>query len=202
MKLINSFKVFLAFAVFALFTALPNTVTAGPGAHGPNGEHLDAPNATSMTGTKSPRFEVQSESYEVVGTLLKQELSMMIDRFDTNVPVRKARVQVELGALKAEAKYKGDIGNFAIEDASILSELWKPGDHAFVISIIEQENSDLIDVKLVVSNEADLHSHFEFKSASASAIALALALGLLIALLAFVVFKKGRLFAQLRQGGL
>jgi hypothetical protein len=136
----------------------------------------------------------------VVGTLLKEELSMLIDRFDTNVPVRKARVQVELGALKAEAKYKGDIGNFAIEDASILSELWKPGDHAFVISIIEPENSDLIDVKLVVSNEADLHSHFEFKSASA--IALALAVGLLIALLAFVVFKKGRLFTQLRQGGL
>lgn len=198
MKLIYSFKVFLAFAVFALFTALPNTLTADPGALGPNGEHLDAPNATSMTGIKGPRFEVQSESYEVVGTLLKGELSMLIDRFDTNVPVRKARVQVELGALKAEAKYKGDIGNFAIEDASILSELWKPGDHAFVISIIEPENSDLIDVKLVVSNEADLHSHFEFKSA----IVLALALGLLIALLAFVVFKKGRLFTQLRQGGL
>lgn len=198
MKLIYSFKVFLAFAVFALFTALPNTLTADPGALGPNGEHLDAPNATSMTGIKGPRFEVQSESYEVVGTLLKQELSMMIDRFDTNVPVRKARVQVELGALKAEAKYKGDIGNFAIEDASILSELWKPGDHPFVISIIEPENSDLIDVKLVVSNEADLHSHFEFKSA----IVLALALGLLIALLGFVALKKRLLFTKFRQGGL
>lgn len=200
MKLIYSFKVFLAFAVFALFTALPNTLTAGPGAHGPNGEHLDAPNATSMTGTKSPRFEVQSESYEVVGTLLKQELSMLIDRFDTNVPVRKARVQVELGALKAEAKYKGDIGNFAIEDASILSELWKPGDHAFVISIIEQENSDLIDVKLSVGDATDSHSHFEFKSAIA--LALALAVGLLIALLGFVALKKRPLFTKFRQGGL
>lgn len=200
MKLIYSFKVFMAFAVFALFTALPNTLTAGPGAHGPNGEHLDAPNATSMTGTKSPRFEVQSESYEVVGTLLKQELSMLIDRFDTNVPVRKARVQVELGALKAEAKYKGDIGNFAIEDASILSELWKPGDHAFVISIIEQENSDLIDVKLSVGDATDSHSHFEFKSAIA--LALALAVGLLIALLGFVALKKRPLFTKFRQGGL
>ena len=144
MKFSNLSKVFLASAAFTLFIAIPNTVTAGPGAHGPNGEHVDAATSTSLTGTKSPRFEVQSESYEVVGTLLKGELSMLIDRFETNVPVRKAKVQVEVGKLRAEAKYHDDVGAFSIDDEIILKELWKPSTHALVISIIDDEDSDLI----------------------------------------------------------
>lgn len=196
MKFINLSKVFLASAAFTLFIAIPNTVTAGPGAHGPNGEHVDAATSTSLTGTKSPRFEVQSESYEVVGTLLKGELSMLIDRFETNVPVRKAKVQVEVGKLRAEAKYHDDVGAFSIDDEIILKELWKPSTHALVISIIDDEDSDLIDVKLSVGDNADSHSHFESKYATSIAV------GLLIALLCFVTLKKRHLFTKFRQGGL
>ena len=196
MKFIDLSKVFLASATFTLFIAIPNTVTAGPGAHGPNGEHVDAATSTSLTGTKSPRFEVQSESYEVVGTLLKGELSMLIDRFETNVPVRKAKVQVEVGKLRAEAKYHDDVGAFSIDDEIILKELWKPSVHALVISIIDDEDSDLIDVKLSVGDTADSHSHFEFKYATSIAV------GLLIALLGFVALKKRHLFTKFRQGGL
>ena len=196
MKFINLSKVFLASAAFTLFIAIPNTVTAGPGAHGPNGEHVDAATSTSLTVTKSPRFEVQSESYEVVGTLLKGELSMLIDRFETNVPVRKAKVQVEVGKLRAEAKYHDDVGAFSIDDEIILKELWKPSTHALVISIIDDEDSDLIDVKLSVGDTADSHSHFESKYATSIAV------GLLIALLCFVTLKKRHLFTKFRQGGL
>jgi len=196
MKFIDLSKLLLASATLVLFSVLPNAAMAGPGAHGPNGEHIDAPSSTSGKASMSPRFEVQSESYEIVGSLLKGELSMLIDRFETNVPVRQATVQVELGQLKAEAKYHDDLGDFSIDDETILKELWKQGTHALVISIIEDEDSDLIDVKLVVGDQADAHSHFEYK------YAIVLVAGLLIALLAFVAFKKRHLFTKFRQGGL
>ena len=196
MKFIDLSKLLLASATLVFFSVLPNAAMAGPGAHGPNGEHIDAPSSTSGKASMSPRFEVQSESYEIVGSLLKEELSMLIDRFETNVPVRQATVQVELGQLKAEAKYHDDLGDFSIDAEAILKELWKPGTHALVISIIEDEDSDLIDVKLVVGDQADTHSHVEYK------YAIALAAGLLIALLAFVAFKKRHLFTKFHQGGL
>lgn len=195
MKFINLSKLLLASVVLALFSVLPNAAMAGPGAHGPNGEHIDAP-SSSVEASMSPRFEAQSESYEIVGSLRKEELSLLIDRFETNVPVRQATVQVELGQLKAGAKYREGLGYFSIDDEAILKELWKPGAHALVISIIEDEDSDLIDVKLTVGVEVDAHSHFEDK------YAIAMAVGLLIALLAFVAFKKRHLFSKFRQGGL
>jgi hypothetical protein len=121
---------------------------------------------------------------------------MLIDRFETNVPVRKAKVQVEVGKLRAEAKYHDDVGAFSIDDEIILKELWKPSTHALVISIIDDEDSDLIDVKLSVGDTADSHSHFESKYATSIAV------GLLIALLGFVTLKKRHLFTKFRQGGL
>lgn len=196
MKFIDLSKLLLTSAVLALFSVLLNAAMAGPGAHGPNGEHIDAPSSISDKASMSPRFEVQSESYEIVGSLRKEKLSMLIDRFETNVPVRQATVQVELGQLKAEAKHHDDIGDFSIDDQAILKELWKPGAHALVISIIEDEDSDLIDVKLTVGVEVDAHNHFEDK------YAIAMAVGLLIAFLAFVAFKKRHLFSKFRQGGL
>ena len=67
---------------------------AGPGAHGPNGEHLDAP-TVAASGKASPRIEAKSELFELVGTLAGGELSLLIDRFQSNEPLLKAEVEVE-----------------------------------------------------------------------------------------------------------
>ena len=50
---------------FALSTGI---AWASPGAHGPNGEHLDAAPTAGAT-SSAPRFEAKSESYELVGRL-------------------------------------------------------------------------------------------------------------------------------------
>jgi hypothetical protein len=85
------------------FTLSP--VWAGPGAHGPNGEHLDTPLASSGPSADSaPRFEAQTELFEVVGRLQGGELSLLIDRFETNEPVLKAMVEVASGAVTAQAR--------------------------------------------------------------------------------------------------
>ncbi|MDP3605985.1 MAG: hypothetical protein Q8R59_09610, partial [Polaromonas sp.] len=52
---------------------------AAPGAHGPNGEHLDAPAASGGAVNAAPRFEAQSDLFEVVGRLQGGELSMLIN---------------------------------------------------------------------------------------------------------------------------
>lgn len=135
-----------AAALAASFSAL-----AGPGAHGPNGEHLDGP-ATTATATGSrPRIEAKTEQFELVGTLGGGEFSMLIDRFATNEPVLNAQVEVETGGLKAKAPFHDDIGDYAVADEAMLKLLAKPGDHAIVITVIHGNETDLLDATLKVT---------------------------------------------------
>ncbi|MCY4745764.1 hypothetical protein NYO99_12340 [Pelomonas sp. UHG3] len=146
-------------ALAASLLALP--VLAAPGAHGPNGEHLDAPTTTAAGGKASPRIEAQSELFEIVGTLAGGELSLLIDRFATNEPLLKAEVEVESGGLKAKAKFHADIGDFSVDDAALLKKLSTPGEHALVITVLAGDDTDLLDGVLRVTqavSDAD-HAH-------------------------------------------
>lgn len=143
---------------FALSTGV---AVASPGAHGPNGEHLDAA-PTAGAKSSAPRFEAKSETYELVGRLQGGELSMFINRFATNEPVDQAKVEVELGQLKASAPYQADQGSYTVTDKKLLAELSKKGAHALVITILDGDESDLLDGRLDVANAAaqePAHSH-------------------------------------------
>jgi hypothetical protein len=135
---------------------------AGPGAHGPNGEHLDAP-AVAASGKASPRIEAKSELFELVGTLAGGELSLLIDRFESNEPLLKAEVEVESGGLKAKAKFHADIGDFSIDEPALLKKLSTPGEHALVITVLAGADSDLLDgvlrVTEAVSDSGQGHAH-------------------------------------------
>ena len=131
---------------FALTTGV---ALASPGAHGPNGEHLDAAPTAGAT-SSAPRFEAKSEDYELVGRLQGGEFSMFINRFATNEPVDQAKVEVELGQLKATAPYHSDQGDYAVADEKFLAELGKKGSHALVITILDGQESDLLDGTLEV----------------------------------------------------
>lgn len=122
---------------------------ASPGAHGPNGEHLDAAPTVGAT-SSAPRIEAKSESYELVGRLQGGELSMFINRFATNEPVNQAKVEVELGELKASAPFHEDQGDYAVADEKFLEALGKKGTHALVITIVDRSESDLLEGSLEV----------------------------------------------------
>lgn len=124
---------------------------AGPGAHGPNGEHLDAPATAAAPGNSRPRLEAKTEQFELVATLGGGEFSMLIDRFITNEPVLNAQVEVEAGGLKAKALFHDDIGDYAVADEAMLRLLATPGEHALVITVIHGNESDLLDATLKVS---------------------------------------------------
>jgi hypothetical protein len=130
---------------------LAGAAWAGPGAHGPNGEHLgESPAAVKGSPRASqPRLEAQSERYELVGTLSDGELSLMIDVFSSNAPVLGAKVEVEAHGLKATAVFHPDQGDYAVTDAALLQRLAAPGEHAVLITIAPRAGGPEIEADLL-----------------------------------------------------
>lgn len=140
----------LAAAVTALLLAQPATLVAAPGAHGPNGEHLDGPAATPVA-SALPRLEAKSEAFELVAELRPAELVVLVDRYETNEPVLGARLEVEVGGQKAVADYRPEQGDYAATDAALLKALATPGEHGLVFTLVAGAESDLLDGTLVTA---------------------------------------------------
>lgn len=121
---------------------------AGPGAHGPNGEHLDGPTVTRAASSALPRVDAHSESFELVAELRAGELSIVVDRYESNEPVLGARLEVETGALKAVAVFRAEHGDYVVTDAALLRALATPGEHALVFTLLTSDDSDLLDATL------------------------------------------------------
>ena len=176
--LLNAFRAAVALAVFTCSAA----AFAGPGAHGPGGEHLDAPGAQTATQTAHPRIEAHSELFELVGYLYDGELSVMINRFETNEPVLNASVEIASGSLKTIAKFHADHGDYALDDAAFLKALKAPGEHALIFTIIAGNDSDLLEGTLKVTPaHAEPHSHAQSRWKEYLLVASAAAIVLLVA---------------------
>ncbi|MGW8393215.1 hypothetical protein [Pseudoduganella sp. HUAS MS19] len=138
-----------------LALALP--AFAAPGAHGPNGEHLDGPATTA--GTDSiPRVETFTEAFELVGHLSGGELSILVDRYDTNEPVLNGKLEVQYQGMKAQARFHSAIGDYAVDDAKLLQALSAPGKHQLLFTLVAGEESDLLEGTLQVPDSAG-HGH-------------------------------------------
>jgi hypothetical protein len=96
-------------------------------------------------------MEAKSEAFELVARLSGGELSILIDRFETNEPVLNAQVEVESGKLKAVAKFHADQGDYAVDDAALLGALGQPGTHPIVVTLIAGKESDLLEGTLHVT---------------------------------------------------
>jgi hypothetical protein len=146
----------MAAATMALLLTLSSAAAAAPGAHGPNGEHLDGPTRTVVM-SALPRVEAKSETFELVAELRATELSILIDRYETNEPVLGARLEVESGGVKAVAQYRADRGDYAVMDAALLKVLAAPGEHGLVFTLIAGAESDLLDATLVAAAPGGAH---------------------------------------------
>jgi len=130
--------------------ALAGPLHASPGAHGPNGEHLDGPPAAVSAGVGAPRLQAHSELFEIVGAVESGRFVFTISRYDSNEAVLGAAVELELGALKAAAQFESASGSYAVADAPWLAALAKPGTHALVFTVKDGATTDLLDGALVV----------------------------------------------------
>jgi len=127
---------------------------ASPGAHGPNGEHLDGPGGAAQAAGPIPRMEARSEDFELVARLAGGEFTMMINRFATGEPVLGAKIEVESGPRKLAVPFHDDIGDYATDDEALLTLLATPGPHPVVVTIVAGADSDLLEGTLTVTAEA------------------------------------------------
>ena len=91
-----------------------------PAIAGDGHDHGDA--APAATGTALPRFAAVSETFELVGVLDGKQVTLYLDRFADNAPVRGAQIELEIAGAKFKAEAHGD-------DAYevVLKEVPKPG---------------------------------------------------------------------------
>lgn len=149
---------------------------ASPSAHGPNGEHLDAP-AGHAHQDSVPRIDTFTESFELVGRLQDDELSIVIDRYETNEPVLGGKLEVEFNGMKASGKFHADHGDYAFDDERLIKALAQPGKHALIFTFAAGEESDLLEgtLNVEVHEEGDEHGHFPWQWMIAAVIASAIA---------------------------
>ena len=138
----------LTATAMALLLLANVSALAAPGAHGPNGEHLDAP--TTMRAVSAlPRVEANTEAFELVAQLRASELAIIVDRYESNEPVLGAKLEVESGSLKAVAVFRAEQGDYVVSDAAMLKALAAPGEHGLVFTLVAGPDSDLLDGTLV-----------------------------------------------------
>lgn len=70
--------------------------------------HDHGDSVPSAVGQALPRFSAVSETFELVGVLNGKQLTLYLDRFADNSPVRNAQIELEIGGAKFTAAKQGD----------------------------------------------------------------------------------------------
>jgi hypothetical protein len=137
---------------------------SSPGAHGPNGEHLDM--EQSNRPIQRPKFEMFTESFEVLGEVFSNELIIYLHDFETNTPTQSASIDLEVGALTASASFDETQNRYIVNDVNFINALNVSGEHEVVATILTKDNGDLLVGNFVMpeanaqSDNAE-HSHNE-----------------------------------------
>lgn len=140
----NPANIVMGFALAALLCATP--VWAGDD-HG----HDGAPSPT--TGPALPRFSAVSETFELVGVVDGQQLSVYLDRFEDNTPVKNARVDLDVGGEKVTLQQRAD-GEYA----GTLAQGLEPGVIVVTASVAAGGESDILTGDLDLHEESVPHA--------------------------------------------
>lgn len=123
--------------------------------------HTHAAPAALPAMEAAPRASAASEEFEVVIALEEKKLVVYVDRFTSNEPITKAKIEVEGAGLKGLASEIAP-GTYVMEMAAALA----PGKHALTIGIEAGETADLLaatlDTTQVVAGEVHVHSWDEW----------------------------------------
>ena len=126
-----------------------------PAVAGPGHDHGDETSA-AVGGAALPRFTAVSELFELVGVLKGRELTLYLDRSDTNAPVKDAKLEIEFAGAPLKLDPQGP-GEFSVT----LAAAPKPGVIPITATVIAGQETDLL------AGNFDLHdSHADAKSAA------------------------------------
>jgi len=174
--------------VFALTTLFfVSIVQSSPGAHGPNGEHLDMEPAHSQA--QRPKFEAFTESFEILGELFENELIIYLHDFKTNSPIAGAEIEIESNSHTANAAYDSEQKRYVLKNEALLSAIKQSGQHEIIATILTPNSDDLLFANLTIHTEefeagqhgdehaddhGDEHHHFPWWAVGLAIIALSL----------------------------
>lgn len=127
-------------------------------AHGDE-PHDDAATAPAPSAEAAPRTQAQTDTFELVAVLTSPgaspaQLTLYLDRFDTNAPVADATVEVESGPFKATAKAV-EPGVYAVPGQAFV----EAGRHPLTISVQAGDDADLLEATLVTPSELVASTH-------------------------------------------
>ena len=119
-------------------------LASSPAWAGPGHDHGDA--APAAVGQALPRFSAVSETFELVGVLSGKQITLYLDRFADNSPVRGAQIELEIGGAKFKAEKHGD-DDYEV----VLPEAPKAGVLPVTATVTAGNEADLL------AGELDLH---------------------------------------------
>ena len=126
-----------------------------PAVAGPGHDHGDEA-AAATGGAALPRFTAVSELFELVGVLNGRQLTLYLDRSDTNAPVKDAKLEIEFAGAPLKLEPQGP-GEFSVT----LAAAPKPGVIPVTATVIAGTETDLL------AGNFDLHdSHADAKAAA------------------------------------
>ena len=102
--------------------------------------------APAAAGEALPRFSAESDAFELVGVLSGKQITLYLDRYADNSPVRDAQIELDIGGAKFSAeKHDGDTYEV------VLPETPKPGVVPVVATIRAGDAVDLL------AGDIDIH---------------------------------------------
>jgi len=124
-------------------------------AHGDEPHDGDAHGSPTPTAESAPRAQAQAQTdaFELVAVLTPAgtgpaQLTLYLDRFDTNAPVTRATVEVESGPFKAVAKAV-EPGVYTVPGQAFA----EAGRHPLTISVQAGDDADLLEATLVTPGD-------------------------------------------------
>jgi hypothetical protein len=133
----NPIPMWTAIGLAAAVAAIPAAADEG---------HDHAAPAAASGGPALPRFAAVSEAFELVGVLNGRQLTLYLDRFADNSPVKDARLELDLGGTRLVARPHAD-GEYE----ATLAQALAPGVRAVTATVVAGNETDLL------AGELDLH---------------------------------------------
>ena len=120
-------------------------LTGVPAHAGGGDDHSHAAPPVAVATQGMPRIALQSDLYEIVGSLQDLRLTLHVDRMDDNEPVTDAKVTVTLGDVPVTAT-PSPAGTYVVAS----SRLAEPGAIDVVVSVSSPAGDDLLIGSLVI----------------------------------------------------
>ena len=126
-------------------------------AHGDE-DHGEKKAPAASSASAGPRFEAHSDLFEVVGTVERDQLTITVDRYASNEPVRDAKVEVEVGNAKGIAT-PGPDGSYSFKNAAFAQAGSLPATLPVSLTITSGKEADLLAAELTIGTAAADDAH-------------------------------------------